>query len=136
MRAGLKRLAIASVLIGALVLLQSASAALVVRMAVSPAHPRAGERVTLVLRTYVPFKAEGRPCDLRLQPWRLRYPFRVEAVSPKDEIIRVHVRQGKSNRYIGRFRPGVAGTWTIRVTNFGPRYNRCSGGLLRFRVRR
>jgi len=130
------RLLIASIGASALLLAGPASSALVVRLEIVPTRPRVGKSLTFVLRTYAPLAAPERPCGFRLRPWRVRYPFRVEALNPRGKVLRIAVWQGRSNRYVGRLRPRLAGVWKIKVTNFGPRYNSCSGGLLRFRVRR
>src|SRR5439155_3528110 len=106
-----------------LLLAAPASSALVVRLGIVPTRPHVGEKLTFVLRTYAPFAAPERPCGFRLRPWRVRYPFRVEALNPRGRVLRTAVRQRGSNRYVGRLRPRIAGIWKIRVTNFGPRYN-------------
>jgi len=88
------------------------------------------------MRTYLPVTDPGRPCGFRLVARRVSYPFNVEAVGPDRRLHRFAVRQAKGNLYTGRFVPKRAGVWTIRVTNFGPSYPRCSGSLIRFRVSR
>jgi hypothetical protein len=127
---------LASVVAAALVAAPTASGALVVRMAISPSHPHAGQTVSLRIRTYVPVTDPSRSCGFRLVARRVSYPFNVQAVGPDRKLHRIRVRQGKSNVYAGRFVPRAAGRWTIRVVNFGPAYSRCSGALIRFRVSR
>ena len=92
--------------------------------------------MSLRIRTYIPVTDPSRRCGFRLVARRVSYPFNVQAVGPDRKLHRIRVRQGKTNVYAGRFVPRVAGTWTIRVTNFGPTYPRCSGAQIRFRVSR
>jgi hypothetical protein len=116
----------------------SSHGALSVRLSIRPADPRTGQRIVFMIRTYVPYRAPERPCGLRYEPWRVQYPFRVEVVTPLDKVYALRVRQARGNRYVGYLRLWRAGRWTIRVTNFGPRYQACGpwDGLIRFRVRR
>jgi hypothetical protein len=118
-----------------------ASGAMAVRLAIAPSTPKAGTEIILHLRTYAPYVDDTKPCGFRREPWRVRYPFRVQATAPNGTAYRVRVHQRAGNLYVGRLRLSHrAGTWTIRVLNFFTRYNHphfdpCSGGLLRFRVR-
>jgi hypothetical protein len=125
---------IAVVVAAALVAAPAADAALVVRMAISPIHPRVSQAVTLRIRTYVPVTDASRPCGFRLVARRISYPFNVQAVGPDRRLHRIRVERARGNVYSGRFVPRRTGAWTIRVANFAPGYSRCSGSLIRFRV--
>lgn len=110
-----------------------------VRLSIHPRKPVVGDRISLWLRTYVPYVDNTRPCGFDLRPRRASYPFRVRATAPDGTAYRIRVRQGKGNLYTGTLRlskkPGV---WTIRVMNFDTRYNPvfpCTEPYLRFRVR-
>jgi hypothetical protein len=116
-----------------------ASAKLVVRLTVVPKRPAVGTTLTLFLRTYVPYVDAARPCGFRLGPWRVSYPFRVQALAPDGTAYRVRVRQDQANSYVGQLRlPHKQGKWSIRVLNFFSRYNDynpCSGAIIRVDVR-
>jgi hypothetical protein len=103
-------------------------------LSVFPKHPRAGSEVRVELRTYVPVVDSTRRCRFRPVPQRVRYPFHAQAEAPDGRIVRVRFRQARSNLYIALLRVDVPGRWTLRVTNFGPRYDACSGAVFRFRV--
>ena len=118
----------------ALAVVPSAESALVVRMAVSSSRPHVGDVVQLRIRTYAPLADRSRRCGYRLRPWRVSYPFKVQAVGPNQVVHPVRVRQGRANLYAGRLVPRLPGRWTIRITNFGPSYPPCSGGRIRFKV--
>jgi hypothetical protein len=114
----------------------TASPAMVVGLSIAPTAPHVGERITLSLRVYAPEVDPAMPCGFKRTPWRVDYPFRVQATAPDGTAYRIRVRQAEENLYGGTLRlakkPGV---WTIRVLNFFP-FDPCSGGRLRFRVRR
>jgi len=118
----------------ALAIAPNAQAALVVRMAVSPSRPHVRHALGLQIRTYAPIADRTRRCGYRLAPWRVSYPFKVQAVGPNHVVHRVRVRQARGNLYLGHLVPRLAGRWTIRVANFGPSYPPCSGSRLRFSV--
>lgn len=128
--------------IAALALLAAPTAlsALAVQLKIGPERPRVGNRITLLLRTFVPVADETQPCGFGLEPWRLAYPFRVQAVAPDGAAYPIRVRQADENLYVGNLRLArKAGSWKIQVLNFFTRTNTfdpCSGALLRFRVRR
>ena len=105
-------------------------------MAVSPTLPHVGDVASLQIRTYAPIADRSRHCGYRLKPWRVTYPFKVQAVGPNNVVHRIRVRQAVGNLYVGHLVPKLPGRWTIRVTNFGPSYPPCSGGLIKFRVAR
>ena len=112
----------------------AAGAALEVRLAVSPGSPEAGERVAIHLRAYTPFaRATGSCC--RLLPADPRgYPFRVQAVSPQGEVVRVKVARNRPGLWKGAFRFESAGRWQIRVANYGPSYRGAPGARPRLFV--
>ena len=115
----------------------SAMAALEVRLAVVPTSPKKGASTVVQLRPYWTYNRPDGSC-CRLEPADVRYPFRVEAVSPRGRVMRVVVRRTK-NRFVwaGRFRFNSAGRWTLRAPQWGPRYSRRYGGKprIRFTVR-
>ena len=120
-------------LIVALVLPASALAALEVKLSVVAA-PKAGSRSVVQLRPYWTYKRKDGTC-CRLVPADVRYPFRVEAVSPAGRVSRIAVRKTK-NRFVwaGRFVFGTTGRWTLRAPQWGPRYSRHFGARPRIRV--
>jgi hypothetical protein len=128
------RLSLGLVFTIGLVAAPAAEGALVLRMAVLPSRPQVGHAVVLQIRTYAPLADPSRRCGYRLKPWRIAYPFNVQAVGPDRKLHRIRVKQGRGNLYAGQFVPTRAGAWTIRVTNFGPSYARCSGSQISFRV--
>jgi hypothetical protein len=106
----------------------SASAAMCIRLYVNPAIPTLGTRTEIGLRTYAPYP-EG------LRAWRVtNYPFHVQALAPTGRVFRVLIRSAPANKWIGLFRFPMTGTWTIRVTNFGPRYTKGCSEVLHLRV--
>ncbi len=117
----------------ALVLPASALAALEVKLSVVAA-PKAGSRSVVQLRPYWTYKRKDGTC-CRLVPADVRYPFRVEAVSPTGRVSRIAVRKTK-NRFVwaGRFVFSSAGRWTLRAPQWGPRYSRHFGARPRIRV--
>jgi hypothetical protein len=123
---------LAAVLV-ALVLPASALAALEVKLSVVTT-PRAGSRSVVQLRPYWPYQRKDGTC-CRLVPADVRYPFRVEAVSPAGRVSRIRVRKTK-NRFVwaGRFVFGSAGRWTLRAPQWGPRYSRNFGARPRIHV--
>lgn len=128
------KLCAASVVAAALATAPAADGALVLRMAISPARPHVGKALSLQIRTYTPVTDPSRRCGFRLVARRVSYPFNIQAVGPDRKLHRIRVKQGRGNLYSGRFVPTRAGAWTIRVTNFGPSYPRCSGSQISFRV--
>ena len=120
----------------ALVLPASALAALEVKLSVVAA-PQAGSRSVVQLRPYWTYKRKDGTC-CRLVPANVRYPFRVEAVSPRGRVSRIAVRKTK-NRFVwaGRFVFRAGGAWTLRAPQWGPRYARHYGSRprIRFTVR-
>jgi hypothetical protein len=116
-----------------------ASAAMVVRLSIAPATPLVGATLTLSLRTYAPVTDVSLPCGFRPQPWRVSYPFRVQALAPDGTAYRIPVRQDRENLYTGQLHvPHKPGRWTVRVLNFFTHtgaYDPCSGARIRFLVR-
>ena len=86
------------------------------------------------LRTYAPVVDRTRRCGFRPVPRPVTYPFRAEAVAPGGRVVTLHFRRAPANLYTARLKVDVPGRWTVRVTNFGPRYDPCSGAVLRFRA--
>ena len=112
--------------------------ALVVRMTLIPASPHPQSHTTLHLRTFAPVVDRTKPCGFRLVPYRVSYPFRVEAIAPGGTRRAVRVRQVQGNLYAGTVRVARRGLWKVRVLNFVTAHQRvdpCSGAVLRFRVR-
>jgi len=109
----------------------AADAALCIRLSLLASRPVVGDATIIEMETFVPLVGGG------LKPWIVRrYPFRVEAVSPRGKAFRVNVRQSR-NPYAWRGAlhfPSV-GVWKVRVRNFGPRYQTGCGEELRVRVR-
>ena len=115
----------------------SAAAALEVKLSLATTSPRAGSRALVELRPYwTEYRPDGTCC--RLRPANVRYPFRVQAVSPSGRVFRVVVRMTK-NRYLwrGSFVFPRDGRWIIRAPQWGPRYSRNFGArpLVRVLVR-
>jgi hypothetical protein len=89
-----------------LVLSSSADAALKVRLAVKPARPYALEPAKILLRT-------GGSAPAR---------FRVEAVSPREHVLRVRMsRTPAATLWKGVLRFPIPGRWQLRMTNDGAR---------------
>jgi hypothetical protein len=79
---------LAAALLAAAAIAPDAAAALEVRLAVTPAAPRAGRTATITLRTYTPVLRPDGTCCL-LEPTSVEYPFRVEAESPRGRLYRI-----------------------------------------------
>jgi hypothetical protein len=112
----------------------SASAALEVKLSVVPTSPKKGASTVVQLRPYWTYnRADGSCC--RLRPADVRYPFRIEAVSPGGRVMRIVMRR-TSNRFVwvGRIRFPAVGRWTLRAPQWGPRYSRHYGARPRIRV--
>jgi hypothetical protein len=117
----------------ALVLPASATAALEVKLSV-PSSPKKGASSVVQLRPYwTEYRSDGTCC--RLEPADVRYPFRVEAVSPTGRVFRVVFRRTK-NRFVwaGSFVFSRRGKWTLRAPQWGPRYSRNFGARPRVRI--
>ncbi|MBA3401658.1 MAG: hypothetical protein H0U05_06675 [Actinobacteria bacterium] len=115
----------------ALVTASEADAAMCIRLSTPAKRSAVGDATIIEMKTFVPLVGGG------LQPWIVRgYPFRVEAVSARGQALRVKVKPSR-NPYAWRgvLRFPQAGVWTVRVRNFGPRYQAGCGEELRVRVR-
>jgi hypothetical protein len=112
----------------------SASAALEVKLSVVPTSPKKGASTVVQLRPYWTYNRPDGSC-CRLRPADVRYPFRVEAVSPGGRVTRIVMRR-TSNRLVwaGRIAFTAAGRWTLRAPQWGPRYSRHYGARPRIRV--
>ena len=112
----------------------SASAALEVKLSVVPTSPRKGTATVVQLRPYWTYNRPDGSCCV-LKPADVRYPFRVEAVSPGGRVVRVALRRTK-NRFVwaGRIVFGATGRWTLRAPQWGPRYSRHYGARPRIRI--
>src|SRR5829696_4381475 len=101
----------------------SAAAALEVKLSVVPTTPKKGASAVVQLRPYWTYNRPDGTC-CRLKPADVRYPFRIEAVSPGGRVVRVVVRR-TTNRFVwaSRIRFGTAGRWTLRAPQWGPRYS-------------
>jgi hypothetical protein len=111
----------------------SAAAALEVKLSVRPGAPTKGKPTVVELRPYwTKYRPDGTCCVL--EPADVRYPFRVQAVSPSGRVFRLSVRK-TSNRYIwaARFVFRSTGRWTLRAPQWGPRYSRNFGARPRIR---
>jgi hypothetical protein len=118
----------------ALALPASASAALEVKLSVVPTTPEAGASTVVQLRPYWTYnRPDGSCCLLRRAD--VRYPFRVQAVSPSGRVWHLVMRRTK-NRYVwaGRIVFRSPGRWTLRAPQWGPRYSRHFGARPRIRV--
>ena len=110
-----------TVVLTALALAATATAAMGVQMTIGPAKPRAGHSALIELRPFWPFASGNEPADVN-------YPFKVEAVSPNGSIYRVRtVRTQNPYVHAGRFTFRRAGRWCVRVTNYGPAYSAYRG---------
>jgi hypothetical protein len=101
-------------MLAALVLAPTGDAAMCIRLSSDPQRPILGRAAVIEIKTFVP------TVDGDLEPWIVRrYPFRVEAVSPRGRTFRVKVKPSP-NPYTwrGTFRFNAVGVWTVRVTNF------------------
>ena len=105
----------------------SASAALEVKLSVVPTAPKKGASTVVQLRPYWTYNRPDGSC-CRLRPADVRYPFRVEAVSPTGRVWHLVMRRTK-NRFVwaGRIRFPAVGRWTLRAPQWGPRYSRHYG---------
>lgn len=112
----------------------SAAAALEVRLSVVPTSPKKGAATVVQLRPYWTYNRPDGSCCV-LKPADVRYPFRVEAVSPGGRVMRVAIRRTK-NRVVwaGRIVFSTVGRWTLRAPQWGPRYSRHYGARPRIRV--
>jgi hypothetical protein len=112
----------------------SAAAALEVKLSVVPGSPRKGVSSVVQLRPYWTYNRPDGSCCL-LKPAAVRYPFKVQAVSPTGRVMRIVVRRTK-NRYVwaGRFVFPTRGKWTLRAPQWGPRYSRNFGARPRIQV--
>lgn len=105
----------------------SAAAALEVKLSVVPTSPKKGAATVVQLRPYWTYnRPDGSCCVLKRAD--VRYPFRVEAVSPSGRVTRLVMRR-TSIRYLwaGRIRFPAVGRWTLRAPQWGPRYSRHYG---------
>ena len=102
-----------------------------VRLDVTPDPPRAGRTTLLTLRTFTPYARAGG--GFRLEPAvASHYPFRVSATSNGSPRLRITVeRSDDPYAWVGFVRFPRTGRWTIRVENFGPRYEAAAGAVLR-----
>jgi hypothetical protein len=118
----------------ALVIPATAAAALEVKLSVAQSSPKKGASTVVQLRPYwTEYRADGSCC--RLKPADVRYPFKVQAVSPTGRVFRVVVRRTK-NRFVwaGSFVFNRRGRWTLRAPQWGPRYSRNYGAQPRVQV--
>ena len=111
----------------------SAAAALEVKLSVAPKTPVKSKATVVELRPYWTYnRADGSCCVLK--PANVRYPFKVEAVSPSGRVYRVQVRKKSRFLWTGTFRFRTAGRWVIRAPQWGPRYSRNYGARPRITV--
>jgi hypothetical protein len=120
-----------AVTLAALVIAPSSDAAMCIRLSSDPPRPVLGRPAVIEIRTFSPTVDGG------LVPWIVRrYPFRVEAVSPRGRTLRVKVKPSRDPyAWRGTFRFDAAGMWTVWVTNFGRSDPTGCGKQLRVRVR-
>jgi hypothetical protein len=111
-----------------------ASAALEVKLSLVPSSPEKGASTVVQLRPYWTYNRPDGTC-CRLQPADVRYPFRVEAVSPTGRVWHLVMRRTK-NRFVwsGRIIFRARGRWTLRAPQWGPRYSTHYGARPRIRV--
>jgi hypothetical protein len=111
----------------ALVFPASATAALEVKLSVVPDAPKRGVSSVVQLRPFWTFNRPDGSCCV-LKPAAVRYPFKVQAVSPGGRVTSIVIRRTK-NRFVwaGRFAFGSPGRWTLRAPQWGPRYSRQYG---------
>jgi hypothetical protein len=120
--------------IAALALPASASAALEVKLSVVPTSSKKGASTAVQLRPYWTYNRPDGSC-CRLRSADVRYPFRVEAVSPRGRVIRLVMRRTKDRLvWAGRIVFRAAGRWTLRAPQWGPRYSGHYGARPRIRV--
>ena len=113
--------------LAALVAPSSAAAALEVKLSVVPDPPRKDATTVVQLRPYWTYKRPDGSCCL-LRRADVKYPFRIETVTPKGVVNRFAMRRGK-NRFVWSLRIVFAarGRWTVRAPQWGPRYSRNFG---------
>jgi hypothetical protein len=104
----------------------SAAAALEVKLAVAPKSPAKGAATTIQLRPYWTYNRPDGTCCV-LKPANVRYPFKVEAVSPTGRVYGPAVRRKTPYLWSAVFRFRTAGRWVIRAPQWGPRYSRKYG---------
>lgn len=112
----------------------SAAAALEVKLSVVPTSPKKGAATVVQLRPYWTYnRPDGSCCVLKRAD--VRYPFRVEAVSPGGRVWHLVMRR-TTNRFVwaGRIVFRTRGRWTLRAPQWGPRYSRQYGARPRIRV--
>ena len=112
----------------------TAGAALEVKLSTKPVSPRKGVTTVVQLRPYWTYNRPDGSCCL-LKPAAVRYPFKVQAVSPTGRVTTVVLRRTQ-NRYVwaGRFVFRTPGRWTLRAPQWGPRYSRNFGARPRIQV--
>ena len=120
--------------LAALALPASASAALEVKLSLASTAPKKGASTVVQLRPYWTYNRPDGSC-CRLRPADVRYPFRVEAVSPTGRVKRIVMRR-TANRFLwaGRIVFPTTGRWTLRAPQWGPRYSTHYGARPRIRV--
>jgi len=113
-----------------------ARAAGTVVVAAAPSHVTVGDRVEVLIRTFLPFSVSSVNLDVPapatagypvasgywsvLYPWP-DYPFHVVATGPNGEIgVTVARDPADATLFRGVFSPDASGEWTIQVTNFEP----------------
>jgi hypothetical protein len=112
----------------------SASAALEVKLSVVPNSPKKGASTVVQLRPYWTYKRPDGSC-CRLRPADVRYPFRVDAVSPAGRIWHLVMRRTENHfLWAGRIAFAARGRWTLRAPQWGPRYSTHYGARPRIRV--
>jgi hypothetical protein len=117
----------------ALILPASAAAALEVKLGVAPETPGKGAASTIRLRPFWPYnRPDGTCCVLKRAD--VRYPFKVEAVSPSGRVYRVRLRKKSRFLWSGAFRFRAPGRWVIQAPQWGPRYSRKYGAKPRITV--
>jgi hypothetical protein len=123
-----------AVALAALAFPASASAALEVKLSVVPSSPKKGVSTVVQLRPYWTYKRPDGSC-CRLRPADVRYPFRVDAVSPTGRVWHLVMRRTE-NRFVwaGRIAFAARGRWTLRAPQWGPRYSTHYGARPRIRV--
>jgi hypothetical protein len=112
----------------------SASAALEVKLSVVPTSPKRDASTIVQLRPYWTYKRpDGTCCELRRAD--VRYPFRLEVVSPTGRVTRLTMRR-TNDRFVWARRIVFAarGRWTLRAPQWGPRYSTHYGARPRIRI--
>jgi len=117
----------------ALALPASGAAALEVKLAVAPKSPVKGAATTIQLRPYWTYNRPDGTCCV-LKPADVRYPFKVEAVSPTGRVYPLGVKRKSRYLWTAAFRFRAAGRWVIRAPQWGPRYSRNYGARPRIAV--